>query len=90
MSIGYWLHDNLLIYRSFYTDNTPNGQKIAITLEELGLKYETVHIDISTNVQKEEWFLKINRKRSITHSVPSSHINTSHTNNLQQTAASQP
>lgn len=43
-----------------YTDNTPNGQKIAITLEELGLKYETIHVDISTNVQKEEWFLKIN------------------------------
>ena len=32
-----------------------------MVLEELGLKYETKHIDISKNVQKEEWYLKINR-----------------------------
>jgi glutathione S-transferase len=43
-----------------YTGSTPNGQKISITLEELGLKYETRHIDISKGTQKEEWFLKIN------------------------------
>ncbi|KAI9745865.1 MAG: hypothetical protein M1818_000546 [Claussenomyces sp. TS43310] len=43
-----------------YTAGTPNGHKISITLEELGLKYKTTHIDISKNVQKEDWFLKIN------------------------------
>ncbi|PMD42845.1 glutathione S-transferase GstA, partial [Hyaloscypha variabilis F] len=45
---------------SFYTAGTPNGQKISITLEELGIKYETTHIDISKNVQKEDWYLKFN------------------------------
>lgn len=45
---------------AFYTDSTPNGQKVAITLEELGLKYEVVHVDISKGTQKEDWFLKIN------------------------------
>ena len=43
-----------------YTDSTPNGIKISIALEELGLPYETTHVDISTNAQKEPWFLKIN------------------------------
>jgi len=44
-----------------YTAGTPNGQKISCTLEELGLKYNVHKIDIAKNVQKEEWFLKINR-----------------------------
>jgi len=39
---------------------TPNGIKASIILEELGLQYKLVPIDISTNVQKEPWFLKIN------------------------------
>ncbi|EMC96075.1 hypothetical protein BAUCODRAFT_34844 [Baudoinia panamericana UAMH 10762] len=43
-----------------YTAGTPNGQKISCTLEELGLKYNVHHVDISKNQQKEEWFLKIN------------------------------
>jgi len=44
-----------------YTSGTPNGQKVSITLEELGLHYETHKIDISKNAQKEDWFLRINR-----------------------------
>lgn len=51
-----------------YTAGTPNGQKVSITLEELGLKYETHKIDISKNEQKEDWFLRINR----THFLPTS------------------
>lgn len=43
-----------------YTDSTPNGIKISMALEELGLPYEVEHIDISTNRQKEPWFLEIN------------------------------
>ncbi|KAJ6093287.1 hypothetical protein N7486_008576 [Penicillium sp. IBT 16267x] len=43
-----------------YSWPTPNGIKASITLEELGLPYKTVPIDISTNIQKEDWFLKIN------------------------------
>ncbi|RMZ79606.1 hypothetical protein DV737_g3278, partial [Chaetothyriales sp. CBS 132003] len=45
---------------TLYTDSTPNGIKISIALEELGLPYKTEHIDISTNRQKEPWFLAIN------------------------------
>lgn len=43
-----------------YTDQTPNGVKISIALEELGLPYEVHSMNISTNKQKEDWFLKIN------------------------------
>jgi glutathione S-transferase len=45
---------------TLYTDSTPNGLKASIALEELGLTYKTEHIDISTNRQKEPWFLEIN------------------------------
>ncbi|GAB7358233.1 hypothetical protein MBLNU230_g0384t1 [Neophaeotheca triangularis] len=43
-----------------YTTQTPNGIKISILLEELGLPYEHTKIDISKNTQKEQWFLDIN------------------------------
>lgn len=43
-----------------YTTQTPNGIKISITLEELGLPYTVHKIEISKNVQKEPWFLEIN------------------------------
>lgn len=42
-----------------YTSPTPNGWKASCTLEELELPYEVHPIDLSKNVQKEEWFLKI-------------------------------
>jgi glutathione S-transferase len=46
------------------TQSTPNGQKVQIFLEELAAKYGTTWtttvIDISTNVQKEDWFLNAN------------------------------
>jgi len=43
-----------------YTSETPNGWKISITLEELGLPYTVHHIQLSKAEQKEPWFLKIN------------------------------
>ncbi|KAI1464507.1 glutathione S-transferase [Daldinia caldariorum] len=43
-----------------YTTQTPNGVKIPILLEELGLSYKVTDIDIATNVQREPWFLEIN------------------------------
>jgi len=43
-----------------YTTQTPNGIKISILLEELGLPYKTHKIDISKNTQKEDWFRAIN------------------------------
>jgi glutathione S-transferase len=43
-----------------YTAQTPNGIKISITLEELGLPYNVHKIELSKNTQKEPWFLAIN------------------------------
>lgn len=44
---------------TLYTFGTPNGHKASVTLEELGLDYKSVSVDISKNTQKEDWFLKI-------------------------------
>jgi len=43
-----------------YTAGTPNGHKISITLEELGLQYNVHKLEFSKNQQKEPWFLEIN------------------------------
>jgi GST-like protein len=43
-----------------YTSPTPNGYKVTILLEELGLPYEVHAIDLSTGAQKEPWFTAIN------------------------------
>jgi len=43
-----------------FTFGTPNGWKASIMLEELGIPYSVVSIDITKNIQKEPWFLKIN------------------------------
>jgi GST-like protein len=40
----------------YYSLATPNGKKTAIMLEELGLEYDEHLVDISKNVQFEEWF----------------------------------
>jgi len=45
---------------TLYTAQTPNGIKISITLEELGIPYKVQKIAISKNTQKEPWFLAIN------------------------------
>ncbi|KAK3305001.1 glutathione S-transferase [Chaetomium strumarium] len=43
-----------------YSEGTPNGLKIHIALEELGLEYKLVQIDMFKNEQKEPWFTEIN------------------------------
>lgn len=43
-----------------YTAPTPNGWKASVTLEELELPYRVHAIDLSQNVQKQEWFLALN------------------------------
>lgn len=43
-----------------FTSATPNGWKIAITLEELGLPYSVRHIHFEKKEQKEPWYLEIN------------------------------
>ena len=52
------------------TMNTPNGQAVQIFLEELkdayGLSWTTTLIDIMTNEQKKDWFLKLDPNGNLT------------------------
>ncbi|MDE2134585.1 MAG: glutathione S-transferase N-terminal domain-containing protein [Alphaproteobacteria bacterium] len=43
-----------------YTAATPNGHKVSVALEELGLPYEVHCLQLGKLEQKTEWFLKIN------------------------------
>ena len=43
-----------------YTASTPNGWKVSILLEELGMPYRVIPIDFDTQDQKTPEFLKIN------------------------------
>jgi GSH-dependent disulfide-bond oxidoreductase len=45
---------------TLYTAPTPNGWKISIALEEMGLPYEVRVIDFATNEQKSDWYVKLN------------------------------
>jgi len=44
---------------------TPNGQKVSIALEEIGVPYDAHTVEISKNVQFEEWFKRINPNSKI-------------------------
>ena len=44
---------------NLYTSSTPNGHKASVTLEELGLSYETFAMDLGNEDQKKDWYLKI-------------------------------
>jgi GST-like protein len=43
-----------------YTASTPNGWKASVTLEELNIPYNVHAINLSTQAQKEPWFLELN------------------------------
>ena len=45
---------------TLYTDNTPNGAKAPIILEELGLPYKLEHVSIQSGKQKEEYVHHLN------------------------------
>ncbi len=45
---------------TLYTAPTPNGYKISIMLEEIGLPYEVRVLDLANGEQKEDGFLTIN------------------------------
>ncbi len=49
----------------FYTWNTPNGRKISVALEEMGLAYRVHPINISKGEQFEPSFLKISPNNRI-------------------------
>lgn len=42
-----------------YTARTPNGFKVSVMLEELGIAYETHVVKLMEGEQKQDWFLKI-------------------------------
>jgi len=44
----------------FYSAATPNGYKVSIALEELGLPYALRVLDLAEKEQKQAWFLEIN------------------------------
>ena len=48
-----------------YTWPTPNGHKVSILIEELGLENEVVAIDINTGAQFTDDFLKISPNNRI-------------------------
>jgi glutathione S-transferase len=43
-----------------FTSETPNGWKVSIALEEMGLPYEYRHIRLSQREQKQDWYLELN------------------------------
>ena len=45
---------------TLYTAATPNGWKVSIALEEMGLPYEVRLIDFGNNEQKTDWYVKLN------------------------------
>jgi glutathione S-transferase/GST-like protein len=45
---------------TLYTAPTPNGWKVSIALEEMGLPYEIRVIDFAANEQKADWYVKLN------------------------------
>ena len=49
----------------FYTWNTPNGRKISVALEEMGLRYRAHAVDISKGQQFEAGFLAISPNNRI-------------------------
>ncbi len=48
-----------------HTARTPNGRKISIALEELGLAYEVAAVDLQAEEQFEEGFLALNPNHKI-------------------------
>ncbi len=48
-----------------YTWNTPNGRKISVALEEMGLPYNVHTVNISKNEQFDPDFLKISPNNRI-------------------------
>jgi glutathione S-transferase len=43
-----------------YTWSTPNGRKVSIALEEMGLPYAVHPVELKAGMQKSAWFLAIN------------------------------
>lgn len=57
-----------------YTLGTPNGQKVSIALEEMGLKYNVHKVDISKGDQFKPEFIRVNPNSKIPALVDGEHI----------------
>jgi glutathione S-transferase/GST-like protein len=44
---------------TLYTAATPNGYKVSVALEEMGLAYDVRRVDLMTGEQKQQWFLDL-------------------------------
>jgi len=58
---------------TLYTAATPNGIKVSIALEELGLEYAVKPVSLGKLEQKEDWFLRINPNGRIPAIVDQAH-----------------
>jgi glutathione S-transferase/GST-like protein len=45
---------------TLYTAATPNGWKVSIALEEMGLPYTVRVVDFAASEQKSDWYMKVN------------------------------
>jgi GSH-dependent disulfide-bond oxidoreductase len=43
-----------------YTAPTPNGRKVSVALEELGLEYRVHPVDLGAGEQRQSWFVALN------------------------------
>lgn len=50
---------------TLYTWKTPNGRKISVALEELGLPYTVAPVDLSTGAQRDPVYLRLNPNNKI-------------------------
>lgn len=44
---------------TLYTAATPNGYKVSVALEEMGLTYDVRRVDLMAGEQKQQWFLDL-------------------------------
>ena len=63
-----------------YTANTPNGVKIPIALEELGVPYRVINVNLGAREQKTDAFLRLNPNGRIPVIVDANGIDEAHAN----------
>jgi len=62
---NFFLKTRLTMMIDLYTWSTPNGRKVSIMLEELGLPYNVIPIDISSGDQHSDEFVRISPNHKI-------------------------
>ena len=65
VQINFFNCGDIMSNLKLYSLATPNGRKVSILLEELGLEYEAIKVDIMKGEQHEEWFSKLNPNQKI-------------------------